>query len=75
VTSAVVAVEQETTHDFGDPGEPGSTATGDDIDPADTASPPPAGNEPDAETPSTIITEFASQTSRRMGRTLFADER
>jgi hypothetical protein len=36
--------------------------------------PPPAGNQPDAETPSAIITEFASRTPRRMGRTLFADE-
>ena len=49
-------------------------SAGDDGDQATTASPSQAGGQPEVDTPSAIITEFASRTPRRMGRTLFADE-
>jgi hypothetical protein len=43
-------------------------------DQANTESLPPSDTLLGVDTPSAIITEFASRTPRRMGRTLFADE-
>lgn len=73
-TIVAEAVEPITTPEPGDIGDAGTQASSDDLDPAATGPPPPASNPPEPETPSAIITEFASRTPRRMGRTLFADE-
>ena len=51
-----------------------SSAPGDDIEPPTAEPPLPVAAQPELDTPSAIITEFASRTPRRMGRTLFADE-
>ena len=45
----------------------------DDTEPAAAATAEPAA-QPEPDSPSAIITEFASRTPRRMGRSLFADE-
>lgn len=50
----------------------GTGETGDAAHQEATSPEPPA--EPEVDTPSAIITELASRTPRRMGRTLFADE-
>ena len=51
-----------------------SSAPSDDIEQPTTEQQLPAAAQLEPDSPSAIITEFASRTPRRMGRTLFADE-
>ena len=66
---ATIVAETNLNDDGADTGP-----AGDDDVQAATASPPQAGTQSEVDAPSAIITEFASRTPRRMGRTLFADE-